>query len=107
QYPMIGLSDSANLVGIFENDKWNARVAYNWRDEYLVGLSAASTGIYNDTYKDLSASMSYDFSERLSLKLEGNNLLDSEQRTFDGYPEGLRTNVVFGRSYKASLTYRF
>ena len=86
----------------------------NWRrltgdgsDRYLVGLSSAATGIYNDDYKDLSATLSYDFSDRLSFKLEGNNLLDSEQRTFDGYDEGLRTNVVFGRSYKASLTYRF
>lgn len=103
-----GLSkNNANLIGYYENGPFGIRLAYNWRDEYLVGLSAASTGIYNDTYKDLSASMSYDFSERLSLKLEGNNLLDSEQRTFDGYAEGLRTNVVFGRSYKASLTYRF
>ena len=103
-----GLSkNNANLIGYYENGPFGIRVAYNWRDEYLVGLSAASTGIYNDTYKDLSASMSYDFSDRLSLKVEGNNLLDSEQRTFDGYAEGLRTNVVFGRSYKASLTYRF
>lgn len=103
-----GLSkNNANLIGYYENGPFGIRVAYNWRDEYLVGLSSASTGIFNDTYKDLSASMSYDFSDRLALKLEANNLLDSEQRTFDGYDEGLRTNVVFGRSYKASLTYRF
>lgn len=103
-----GLSkNNANLIGYYENGPFGIRLAYNWRDEYLVGLSAASTGIYNDTYKDLSASMSYDFSDRMSLKVEANNLLDSEQRTFDGYGEGLRTNVVFGRSYKASITYRF
>ncbi|HVJ37118.1 MAG TPA: TonB-dependent receptor [Stenotrophomonas sp.] len=103
-----GLSkNNANLIGYFERGGFSARLAYNWRDQYLVGLSSAATGIYNDTYKDLSATLSYDFSEQLSLKLEGNNLLDSEQRTFDGYDEGLRTNVVFGRSYKASLTYRF
>ncbi len=103
-----GLSkNNANLIGYYENGPFGIRVAYNWRDEYLVGLSSAATGIFNDTYKDLSASMSYDLSDRLSLKVEANNLLDSEQRTFDGYDEGLRTNVVFGRSYKASLTYRF
>lgn len=103
-----GLSkNNVNLIGYYENGPFGVRLAYNWRDKYLVGLSSAATGIYNDTYKDLSATLSYDFSDRLSFKLEGNNLLDSEQRTFDGYDEGLRTNVVFGRSYKASLTYRF
>jgi len=103
-----GLSkNNVNLIGYFERGPFGVRLAYNWRDNYLVGLSSAATGIYNDDYKDLSATLSYDFSDRWSLKLEGNNLLDSEQRTFDGYDEGLRTNVVFGRSYKASLTYRF
>jgi len=103
-----GLSkNNVNLIGYYEQGPFGVRVAYNWRDAYLVGLSSAATGVYNDTYKDLSATLSYDFSDRLSLKIEGNNLLDSQQRTYDGYEEGLRTNVVFGRSYKASLTYRF
>ncbi|RXR06339.1 TonB-dependent receptor [Pseudoxanthomonas composti] len=103
-----GLSkNNVNLIGYYENGPFGVRVAYNWRDEYLMGLSAAATGIYNDTYKDLSASFSYDFGSDLSLKLECTNLLDSEQRTYDGYQEGLRTNVVFGRTYQALLTYRF
>lgn len=103
-----GLSkNNVNLIGYYERGPFGVRLAYNWRDEYLVGLSSAATGIYNDTYKDLSASVSYAFGERTSLKFEANNLLDSEQRTYDGYDEGLRTNVVFGRAYKASFTYRF
>jgi len=103
-----GLSkNNVNLIGYYERGPFGVRLAYNWRDEYLVGLSSAATGIYNDTYKDLSASISYAFGERTSLKFEANNLLDSEQRTYDGYDEGLRTNVVFGRAYKASFTYRF
>lgn len=103
-----GLSkNNANLIGYFERGPFSVRLAYNWRDEYLVGLSAAATGIYNDTYKDLSATMGYDFSDRVSFKLEANNLLDSQQRTYDGFDEGLRTNVLFGRGYKATLSWRF
>jgi len=103
-----GLSkNNANLILYYETGPFSARVAYNWRDEYLVGLSAAATGIYNDTYKDLAASVSYDFSDSLTLQLEASNLLDSQQRTYDGSSEGLRTNVVFGRSYVATLTWRF
>jgi TonB-dependent receptor len=103
-----GLSkNNANLIVYYETGPFSARVAYNWRDEYLVGLSAAATGIYNDTYKDLAASVSYDFTDRLTLQLEAGNLLDSQQRTYDGSSEGLRTNVVYGRSYVGTLTWRF
>lgn len=103
-----GLSkNNVNLIGYYERGPFSARVAYNWRDEYLVALSASATGIYNDTYKDLSASLRYDLTDNVSINLEGNNLLDSEQRTYDGVEEGLRTNAVFGRIYKATLSIRF
>jgi TonB-dependent receptor len=103
-----GLSkNNANLILYYETGPFSARVAYNWRDEYLVGLSAAATGIYNDRYKDLAASVSYDFTDKLSMQLQATNLLDSKQRTYDGSREGLRTNVVYGRNYMATLTWRF
>jgi TonB-dependent receptor len=103
-----GLSkNNANLILYYETGPFSVRVAYNWRDEYLVGLSAAATGIYNDRYKDLAASVSYDFTDKLSMQLQASNLLDSKQRTYDGSREGLRTNVVYGRNYMATLTWRF
>lgn len=103
-----GLSENnVNLIAYYERGPFSARVAYNWRDEYLVALSAAATGVYNDTYEDLSASVRYDLSDWWSINVEGNNLLDSEQRTFDGSEEGLRTNAIFGRIYKATVSFRF
>jgi TonB-dependent receptor len=103
-----GLSkNNVNLIGYYERGPFSARLAYNWRDEYLVALSASATGIYNDTYKDLSATLRYDLTDTVSINFEGNNLLDSEQRTYDGSEEGLRTNAIFGRIYKATLSIRF
>lgn len=103
-----GLSENnVNLIGYYERGPFSARVAYNWRDEYLVALSAAATGVYNDTYEDVSASVRYEFGEAWSVNVEGNNLLDSEQRTYDGAEEGLRTNAIFGRIYKATVSFRF
>lgn len=103
-----GLSkNNVNLVGYYERGPFSARVAYNWRDEYLVSLSAAATGICNDSYSDLSATLRYDLSENASINLEGINLLNTEQRTYDGAPEALRTNVIFGRVYKATISLRF
>jgi TonB-dependent receptor len=103
-----GLSkNNVNLILYYETGPFSARVAYNWRDHYFVSLSAANTGIYNDNYSDLAASVSYNFTPKLSLQLQATNLLDSKQRTYDGSTEGLRTNVVYGRNYMATVTWRF
>ena len=106
--PFPGLSkNNANLIGYYEKGPISVRVAYNWRDDYLVSLSAANTGIYNDSYTDLSATLRYDITKAVSLNLEANNLLDQKQRTYDGSSEALRTNLFFGRVYKASVSVKF
>jgi iron complex outermembrane recepter protein len=106
--PFPGLSkDNVNLIGYYEKGPFGVRVAYNWRSAYLVSLSGAATGIYNDTYADLSATLHYDISHNVAFDFEANNLLDEKQRTYDGSEEGLRTNVFFGRIYKASVTAKF
>ncbi|WP_157994348.1 TonB-dependent receptor [Peristeroidobacter agariperforans] len=106
--PLPGLSpNNVNFVGYFERGPFSARLAYNWRDDYLVGLSAAATGIYNSPYTDLSATLRYDVNDAVSLGFEANNLLDEKQRTYDGVDEALRTNLFFGRIYKASVSLKF
>lgn len=106
--PFPGLSkNNFNLVGYYEKGPFSLRVAYNWRDKYLIGLSAAATGIYNDSYTDLSTTVRYDITPNLSLGLEANNLLNEKQRTYDGSVEALRTNVFFGRIYKFSVSAKF
>ncbi|HEY4079736.1 MAG TPA: TonB-dependent receptor [Burkholderiaceae bacterium] len=103
-----GLSkNNVNIVGYYEQGPFSFRLALNWRDAYLVSLSAANTGIYTDSYTDVSATVRYDFSKRVSLGLEANNLRNSKLRTYDGSTEGLRTNAMFGRVYKANLTMKF
>ena len=106
--PFPGLSkDNVNLIGYYEKGPFGVRVAYNWRSAYLVSLSGAATGIYNDKYADLSATLHYDISHNVAFDFEANNLLDEKQRTYDGSEEGLRTDVFFGRIYKASITAKF
>lgn len=108
ELPFPGLSkNNVNLVGYYETGPFSARLAYNWRDAYLLGLSAANTGIYNAAYTDLSATLRYDVNQHYSLSFEANNLRNSSQRTYDGSSEGLRSNASFGRIYKASLNLKF
>ena len=51
QFAIEGLSDSANVVGFFENSDWSVRLAYNWRDEFLSGRFDG-TGLPNPVYTD-------------------------------------------------------
>jgi iron complex outermembrane receptor protein len=106
--PFPGLSkNNVNLVLYYETGPLSVRLAYNWRDEYLVSLSAANTGVYNSSFTDVASTLRYDFNKTFSLNLEANNLLNSRQRTYDGAIEALRTNAQFGRIFKASVSMKF
>ena len=35
QFALLGLSDSYNVIAFFDKYGWQARVAYNWRDDFL------------------------------------------------------------------------
>jgi TonB-dependent receptor len=83
QFALVGLSDSANLVGIFENAKWTVRAAYNWRDRFLSGTfdSAGPNPNYTEPYAQLDISVGYNFDDRLSLQFEAINVTDETMRT--------------------------
>lgn len=106
--PFPGLSkNNVNLVLYYESGPISVRLAYNWRDAYLVSLSAANTGVYNSSFTDVASTLRYDINKMVSLNLEANNLMNSRQRTYDGAVEALRTNAQFGRIFKASVSVKF
>ena len=106
--PFPGLSkNNVNLVAYYEAGSVSARLAYNWRDAYLVQLSGANVGTYNSAYTDLSATLRYDLNKHYSFNFEASNLRNSRQRTYDGWQEALRTNAVYGRIFKASVSMKF
>jgi TonB-dependent receptor len=78
QFALTGLSNSANAVAFFDKYGIQARVAYNWRDEFL-----NSTGInptYTEAYGQVDASASYEFMKGISVFAEGINLTGSGRR---------------------------
>ena len=82
---LIGLSDSANLVGFYENEKYQVRVALNWRDEFLFSenqLRVQGEPVFFDSYTQIDVSGSYALSDRLSLFGEILNLTGEDQTQF-------------------------
>ncbi|NJC41226.1 TonB-dependent receptor [Brevundimonas alba] len=80
-----GLSDHQyNLVGMYEWGPWAARLAYNWRSDYLV--TAVDCCVYLPIWQEaagfLDGSIRYAVNDRLELSLQGSNLLNTETRLF-------------------------
>jgi len=79
--PLEGFSpQSFNFVAMFEKQKFSARLAYNWRDTYLISQAdcCIKLPIWQDAYGQLDASVHYKPSSSWDVFLEAQNLLEQE-----------------------------
>ena len=75
QFALVGLSDSANAVVYYDKGPFQARAAWNWRDDFLAGYSQNPTNpFYRDEYWQIDASASYEFDMGLTVFAEAINL---------------------------------
>ena len=84
QIPFQGVSDqSFNLTGYYENQRFQARLAYSYRSEFVV-LSSDVFGntLYFDGYGQLDASLSYSFNEDLRAFVSGLNLTNEDAKMY-------------------------
>ncbi|AOS95526.1 Colicin I receptor precursor [Microbulbifer aggregans] len=76
------LSDSSenvyNLTGYYENDMFSARVAYNWRSEYMIRESGSYGNRLHDDFGSLDLSAVWHATDNVDVKLDVNNLLAEE-----------------------------
>jgi TonB-dependent receptor len=111
QSALVGVGDSANLVFFYENNKWTARAAYNWRAEFLAATNDGADGqknpMYTEAYGQLDMSIGYKWDDRLSLQFEAINLNDGIQRLHGR--TGTQVNFVTqtGPRYMIGLRYKF
>lgn len=89
QQPFLGTSMTTyNVQGYYEDDKFSARLAWNYRSSYAIGVTtqpgiATSVGTHNYAgYGTLSASTSYRFTPQLSLHLDANNINNPVRSTY-------------------------
>jgi len=93
QFALPGLSDTLNLVGIYEKDGLSARLAYNWRDDFLNRVNRpASTRNpeYVDSVEQLDLNVSYEFDSGVTLSLDAINLTGEGHRKY-----GRNKNATF------------
>ncbi|TWT22425.1 TonB-dependent receptor [Luteimonas marina] len=101
-----------NISPFFENDRWSARLTYSWRSKYYTQVDRGNYLVTSD-YESLDASIGFRINDRLSLSLDGMNLLDSEYYTYADVPGVANTEKLVrglyrtGRRYMASLRMQF
>ena len=109
QFALEGLSDSANLVVFYENDKWMVRAAYNWRDEFLSGRfdGKGPNPVYTEAYGQLDINASYKVTDRFSVHAEVINANDGIQRLHGRAKEQVLYVTQTGPRYMFGANYKF
>jgi TonB-dependent receptor len=110
--PLQNLSKhSCNLVGMYEMGGVSARLAYNWRSKFLSSVSnivsVGSLPIYTDAYGWLDASVSYRISDRITLSVEGTNLLGTVRNSYYGVKTRPQSALADDTQISGTATIRF
>lgn len=109
QFALLGLSDTANLVGVFENENIQARVAWNWRDSYLNETNKGNSNnpVFVDSYQQLDASFTYLFNDHLSVSAEALNITGEDIRHYGRSERMLWYLQDLGARYQVGVRYNF
>ena len=109
QFALVGLSNTANVVAFYENQKVNARVAYNWRGQFLQSTSDGQgyNPVYVEPYHQIDATLGFNWDSHLSFTLDALNLNDAIIRSHSRTKEAVEAVVQTGRRYLAGLRYKF
>jgi TonB-dependent receptor len=75
--PLEGMSpDSYNFAAMYEKYGVSARLAYNWRSDYLLTTSAANINapVWSEAYGQLDGSIFYSLNAKFKIGIQGTNL---------------------------------
>lgn len=110
QFALLGLSDSANATLIYEKYGLSARLAFNWRDEFLSAVNENGNNrnsLFVDAYKQLDMSVTYDVTENIQVSFEGINLTGENLRTRSRNEKAFVSIQELGPRFLLGARYRF
>ncbi|MEN0037586.1 MAG: TonB-dependent receptor [Cellvibrio sp.] len=75
-FALPGVSDTGNLTGFYQADKWEMRVAYNYRTAFLgrVFNGPSNEPVNVGAYGSVDISASYDILDNVTIFIEGSNV---------------------------------
>ena len=96
-----------NLTGYYEQDGIGARLMYNYRSEWYKGLHFNGNELWNDSYGQWDASVSYQLTEHISVNLEAINLTDEEVVEYNTDKERVMSLYANGRRVSFGARFNF
>src|SRR5690606_10802914 len=83
QFALTGLSDTANAVFMYEKHGWTARLAWNWRDEYLMAANQNGSNtnpFYVEEYQQWDLSVTKQLDDNWAVGFEAINVTGEDIR---------------------------
>jgi len=77
--PPEGLADKTyNFTAYYENDVFDARISYNYKDKYVEYIHLNMYPVYRDAYGQTDIALGYQLTDNVKLSLKGINMTDEE-----------------------------
>lgn len=96
-----------NLVAYYENDSFDARLLYNYKDKYVERIERDMYPVYRDSYGQLDFSLGYYITDNIKLTLEGINITDEETKGYTMDPKFPTMYEVSGSRYTLGVRANF
>lgn len=112
-FAVTGLANSANLVGFYDRNGIELRVAANWRDDYLLQFGQAQNNsafgaepTFVNSSLQVDVTGTYHWSQSLSVFFEVLNITDDTLSTHGRFDNQLLDVFSYGRRFTLGARYR-
>ena len=107
QFALPGFGDSANLAGFYEDNTWQATIAWNYRDETYAGVEGSNNPIFLEARGQVDLTGSYKVNDNVTIFAEARNVTDEPVRLFVRHPEMIFLAQDHGPMYKFGIRANF
>jgi outer membrane receptor protein involved in Fe transport len=102
--------DQVNLVLWYQLDKWQGRIAYNYRSERFIG-EAQNDGHpmawWSSPTNYVDASVSYDINDNFTVYLQGQNITEEFESTYMQWKDVMVSQNVYEARYTLGVRAKF
>lgn len=109
-FALPGLSDTANVVVFYEKGPFGARVAWNWREQFLATINyggRAGEPRFFDPYYQIDARISYNVSDNIRVSAEAINITDEKVTSQGRFDNLFISRQDFGPRVTFGVSARF
>ena len=109
-FALLGLSDSANFIGFYDKNGLQARVAYNWRDDFLINTidgNGERNPVNTEAYGQWDMNVSYEITDNFTILAEAINITEENRRQYGRHEKNVILAIDQGARYALGVRYDF